>query len=109
MTSNVRPLPKISIDSITKNFYNGTTAEQLNKAFQTTQHLRREKDRLYSKKIKKVFLTNSTLINYTTNPTTDSFSNRKMNTSLGEMKTYTQRTPNHSQCISQGNVRKNKK
>ena len=52
MTSNVRPLPKISIASITKNFYNGTTAEQLNKAFQTTQHLRREKDRLYSKKIK---------------------------------------------------------
>ena len=97
----MRPLPKISIASITKNFYNGTTAEQLNKAFQTTQHLRREKDRLYSKKIKKVFLTNSTLINYTTNPTTDSFSNRKMNTSLGEMKTYTQRTPNHSQCISQ--------
>ena len=75
MTSNVRPLPKISIASITKNFYNGTTAEQLNKAFQTTQHLRREKDRLYSKKIKKVFLTNYTLINYTTNPTTDSFSN----------------------------------
>ena len=91
MTSNVRPLPKISIASITKNFYNGTTAEQLNKAFQTTQHLRTEKDRLYSKKIKKVFLTNSTLINYTTNPTTDSFSNRKMNTSLGEMKTYTKR------------------
>ena len=24
-----------------------------------------------------------------------------MNTSLGEMKTYNQRTPNHSQCISQ--------
>ena len=43
MTSNVRPLPKISIDSITKNFYNGTTAEQLNKAFQTTQHLEEKK------------------------------------------------------------------